>query len=78
MSQVNIKEVARRLKAAMPDRSVSVDVKYWCYKEGHDEAKFNVSVLPGLDGTDCSITRFSDTEELNKWVDQTIKKHTGE
>lgn len=79
MSQIFLKVTARRLHAAMPDRSVFVSAEYGCYGfECEDLVELKVSIIPGLDHSACQLFKFRDTDELNKWVDETIKKHTGE
>ena len=76
MSQINIKEAARRLKDVMPERSVCVTIAYWCFKDSQEEALIRVNVLPGLDATNCSREEFKSVSELNQWLGETIKSHS--
>ena len=76
MSQ--IKEIAKRLKAAMPDRAICAKNEYWCHQSGIEDAVIRISVLPGLDGTECSINSFSTHDELLAWVNDTITQHSCE
>lgn len=73
MSQINIKEISRRIKASMPGRAVCVKAAYWCHHGRGEQVELQVSLLPGLDGTECSIATFSTAAELLAWVDETIE-----
>jgi hypothetical protein len=67
MSQV-LKEIGKALRRSHPKNAVCVRQEYWFYTSGNIEYVYLVSMLPGLDDTECSIHKFSSLEELSDWA----------
>ena len=67
MSQV-LKEIGKALRRSHPDKTVCVRQEYWFYTSGSIERVHIVSMLPGLDDTECSIHNFPSLKELSDWA----------
>ena len=67
MSQV-LRAMGEALRRSHPDKTVFVRQEYWFYISRSIERVYRVSMLPGLDDTECSIHNFPSLKELNDWV----------
>jgi hypothetical protein len=63
-----LKAIGEALRRSHPDHAVCVRQEYWFYTSGHIGHVYIVSMLPGLDDTNCSIHKFSSLEKLSDWV----------
>jgi hypothetical protein len=67
MSQV-LNEIGKALRRSHPDKTACVRQEYWFWKNGDSEPEYLVSMLPGLDDTECSIHKFPSLEKLSDWA----------
>ena len=72
MSQV-LRAIGESLRRSHPSKTVCVRQEYWFYTSGSIEHVYRVSMLPGLDDTECSIHNFSSLEELSDWAHENTK-----
>ena len=66
--------IANKLKNNLPQYSWCVECKVWRHRHLNDaDVEYQVSSVPGLDGSVCQIVEFYTMDDVEDWVNQTIE-----